>query len=264
RIHSADEVVQSLGLRLVGAVPPLPQDGHNHFAGGGFELDAGEHNLLESIDGIRTVLLRHASVNATRVVMVTSAISGEGKTTLAAHLATSLARAGRRTLLMDCDLRRPAAHQLFEQALQPGLSEVLLKEVLLAEAVRPTTALEGLFLLPAGQWDREVLQALAQEGLQKVFEQLRQEFDFIVVDSSPVLATTDPLLVGQNVDGVILSLLRDVSQIPPVNAAAQRLASLGIRVLGAVVNGLSPDSMYGKSYQMSQQTPRRGATAEQA
>src|SRR5262249_56521264 len=106
-------------------------------------------NLLESIDGIRTMLLRDASVEATRVVMVTSAVAGEGKTTLASNLATSLARAGRKTLLVDCDLRCPAAHQLFEQTLQPGLSEGLLHEVHLAEAIRPTTPAQGLWLLPA-------------------------------------------------------------------------------------------------------------------
>jgi capsular exopolysaccharide synthesis family protein len=248
RIHSADEVVQGLGLRLVGAVPPLTASARNASTKTAEGLDFLEHNLVESIDGIRTVLLRDASVTATRVVMVTSATSGEGKTTLAGHLAGSLARAGRRTLLMDCDLRRPTAHQLFEQTLQPGVSEVLLKEIELAAAVRPTTVSDNLWLLPAGQWDREVVQALAQDGTSAIFEQLRNQFDFIVVDSSPVLAATDSLLVGQHVDAVILALLRDVSKVPPVQAAAQRLTSLGIRVLGAVVNGLSPDNMYGNGY----------------
>ena len=264
RIHSADEVVDGLGLRLVGTVPPLPQLAQGRFAAASFEPGLAEHNLLESIDGIRTVLLRDAHVAATRVVMVTSARSGEGKTTLAGHLAISLARAGRRTLLIDSDLRRPAAHQLFEQTLQPGLSEVLLNEIDLAGAVRPTTAMDGLCLLPAGQWDREVLKALAQESLQRVFERLRKEYDFIVVDSSPVLAANDSLLVGQHVDGVILSLMRDVSQVPTVYAAAQRLTSLGIRVLGAVVNGLVPEGMEGHHYPYSQAGASRPAAVEQA
>jgi capsular exopolysaccharide synthesis family protein len=263
RVHSADEVVTGLGLRLVGAVPPLSAERRGRLVGAGNAFDPHEHNLLESIDGIRTVLLRDATVSAMRVVMVTSATSGEGKTTLAGHLAVSLARAGRRTLLLDCDLRQPAAHQLFEQALQPGLSEVLLKEIDLTEALRPTTALEGLWLLPAGQWDREVLQALAQEeNVQHIFERLRSQFDFIVIDSSPVLAATDSLLVGQHVDGVILSLLRDQSQVPLVHGAVQRLTSLGIRVLGAVVNGLKPEGMYGQPYHV-QKAGARAVTTEQ-
>src|SRR5262249_35291811 len=125
RIQTPDEVLTGLGMRVVGSVPALPRNVAVPLlpeGGGQTEL---EHSVLESIDGIRTLLLRESSVEATRVLMVTSAVSGEGKTTLATHLAGSLARAGRRTLLIDCDLRRPSIHQLFELPPQPGLSEVL-------------------------------------------------------------------------------------------------------------------------------------------
>jgi capsular exopolysaccharide synthesis family protein len=246
RIHTADEVATGLGVRVVGAVPPLPNAAQLVAAEAGEDVHV--HSLLESIDSIRTVLLRDAHVEATRVVMVTSAVGGEGKTTLAAHLAGSLARAGRRTLLVDCDLRRPAAHQLFELPLQPGLSEALLGEVHIAEATL-STSVDGLWLIPAGQWDREVLQALARDGLEKVFEKLRSEYDFVIIDSHPVLPATDSLLIGQHVDAVILSVLHGVSQSPRVYASYQRLATLGIRIFGAVVNGLPEDDVYSGSYQ---------------
>src|SRR5262249_51241559 len=152
-----------------------------------------------------------ARVAGLRVVMVTSAVSGEGKTTLASHLASSLARAGRRTLLIDSDLRRPATHQLFEVAPQPGLSEVLLGEVTVGEATQ-ATAVNGLSMMPAGQWDRDVLQALARDGIQKVFAKVKEDYEFIVVDSHPVLLANDALLIGLHADAVLLSLLRDVSQ----------------------------------------------------
>lgn len=240
RIHSADEVTTGLGLRLVGAVPPtapavlrLPAT---------VETKAEEHHFVESIDGIRTMLLRDARAGGLRLVMVTSAVSGEGKTTLAGHLATSLARAGRRTLLVDCDLRRPAAHQLFEAVPHPGLSEVLLGEVPAADAVQET-AVPGLWLLPAGQWDRAVLRALAGEEVQKVFAALRQHYDFVLIDSHPVLQAADSLLIGLHVDAVIVSLMRDLSRMPRVSTACQRLADLGIPVLGAVVNGMPEDDV---------------------
>jgi capsular exopolysaccharide synthesis family protein len=247
RIHTADEVATGLGMRVVGAVPPLP-NAAQLVAAAEAEQNVHVHSLLESIDSIRTVLLRDAHVEATRVVMVTSAVGGEGKTTLASHLAGSLARAGRRTLLVDCDLRRPSVHQLFELPLQPGLSEALVGEVHIAEATL-STSVDGLWMIPAGQWDREVLQALAREGLQKVFEKLKSEYDFVVVDSHPVLPATDSLLIGQHVDAVILSVLHGVSQAPRVYAAYQRLATLGIRIFGAVVNGLPEDDIYSGSYQ---------------
>jgi capsular exopolysaccharide synthesis family protein len=239
RIHSADEVTTGLGLRVVGAVPPSAPPPLRLAAVSGKE-QPDEHHFLESIDGIRTMLLRDARSAGLRLVMVTSAVSGEGKTTLAGHLASSLARAGRRTLLIDCDLRRPSAHQLFEVPSHPGLSEVLLGEVPAAEAVR-STAVPGLWLLPAGQWDRAVLRALAGEEVQKVFAALRQHYDFVLIDSHPVLQAADSLLIGLHVDAVILALMRDLSRMPRVSTACQRLTDLGIPVLGAVVNGLAED-----------------------
>jgi capsular exopolysaccharide synthesis family protein len=239
RIRSAGEVSRGLGIRVVGAVPALPNL-ERHLIGPTGEPDLEGHPALESIDAIRTQLLRDADAEATRVVMVTSATTGEGKTTVASHLASSLARAGRKTLLIDGDLRAPSAHQLFELPMQPGFSEVLLAEVELTDAVQPTT-LDSLSFMAAGQWDREVLQALARDGLEGIFEKLREEFDFVVIDSHPVLAATDSVLIGQRADAVILSVLREVSQMPRVYAASQRLTTLGIRVLGAVVNAADPE-----------------------
>lgn len=239
RIRSAGEVSRGLGIRVVGAVPTVPNLEH-HLVGPSDGPDLEVHPALESIDALRTQLLRDADDVHTRVVMVASATHGEGKTTVASHLASSLARAGRNTLLIDGDLRRPSAHQLFELPMHPGFSEVLLGEVELTDTVQATT-LEGLSFLAAGQWDREVLHALARGGVEGIFEKLQEEFDFIVIDSHPVLPATDSLLIGQCVDAVILSVLREVSQLPRVYAASQRLTTLGIRVLGAVVNGADPE-----------------------
>lgn len=242
RIQEPDEVVMGLAMRVVGAVPEMP-DPRRRLADPAAEALV-RHNLIESIDAIRTMLLRNAGLENLRVIMVTSAVAGEGKTSLASNLAMSLARAGRKTLLIDCDLRRPSAHQLFEQPLQPGFSEVILNEVDLPDAVRPTTDAH-LFLLPAGLWDRNVVQELAKSGVTSIFEKLRHEFDFIIVDSHPVLGATDSLLIGQYVDAVLVSLMRDVSQMHNVHVACQQLATLGIRVFGAVVNGM-PVRSYGK------------------
>ncbi len=240
KIHTAGEVAQGLGIRVVGAIPRLPNL-ERHIVGVG-DPDMEGHPVLESIDAIRTLLLHDAATQGTRVVMVTSAVEGEGKTTLAAHLASSLARAGRKTLLVDADLRQPAVHQLFELPMQPGFSEVLLGEVEVADSVQATT-LDGLSVLTAGQWDREVILSLARDGVEGIFERLREEFDFIIVDSHPVLPATDSLLVGQQSDAVILSVMRQVSQMPRVYVAAQRLTALKIRVLGAVVNGADAEEV---------------------
>jgi capsular exopolysaccharide synthesis family protein len=254
RIQGPDEVAAGLAIRVVGEVPELPDPRRLQRGADPQAQELYRHNLVESIDAIRTMLLRTAPTENLRTIMVTSAVGGEGKTTLASNLAMSLARAGRKTLLIDCDLRRPSAHQLFEQTLQPGFSEVVLREVELEGAVRPTTTDVNLYLLPAGHWDREVIQELAKSGITAIFEKLQADYDFIIVDSHPVLPATDSLLIAQHVDAVIVSLMRDVSQVHHVHTACQQLSTLGIRVFGAVVNGV-PVKDYGKTYQYAPSTP---------
>jgi succinoglycan biosynthesis transport protein ExoP len=248
RVSSLDEVSQGLGLKLLGAVPTLPERVRRRLGDPAAVRDFYWHNLLtESVDVTRTLLVHQSQSDGTQAVMVTSALEGEGKTSLASQLAASLARSGRKTLLIDCDLRKPAAHKLFDLPLEPGFSEVLRGEVHLSDAVRPTR-LSRLWLIPAGHWDAHATQALAQENVQALFEDLRGQFDFIVIDSSPVLPVADTLLIAQYVDGVVFSILRDQSRLPRVYAAYQRLAMLGVRLLGAVVHGARGDS-YGSEYQ---------------
>src|SRR5205085_3969421 len=110
----------------------------------------------------------------------------------------------------------------------------------LGDAVKPTQ-LSRLWLMPAGHWDAHAIQALAQDGVASMFDQLKEQYDFIVVDSCPILPVADSLLLGQHVDGVIFSILRDVSRLPSIQAAQHKLRSLGVRTLGAVVIGGSDD-----------------------
>jgi polysaccharide biosynthesis transport protein len=118
----------------------------------------------------------------------------------------------------------------------------MLHEVDLPDAVHVTSADPNLFVLPAGLWDRNVVQELAKTGITSIFERLRDEFDFVIVDSHPVLAATDSLVIGQYVDAVLVSLMRDVSQMHNVHTAYQQLTALGIRVFGAVVSGMPAKS----------------------
>jgi capsular exopolysaccharide synthesis family protein len=248
RVQSPDEVAQGLGMRLLGSVPRLPASALRQVG----EPDAGiapawQAALHESIDVVRTVLLHAARAEGLKVVMVSSAVEGEGKTTLASQLAASLARSGRRTLLIDCDLRKPTAHRLFGLPQEPGFCELLRGEVD-GEDVIKATRLARLCLVPAGISDAHATQTLGQEPLALALREFRGQFDFVIIDSAPVLPVADSLQIGQHADGVILSLLNDQSRLPDVHAAQQRLVSLGVRVLGAVVNGTRTDH-YGSQYQ---------------
>jgi polysaccharide biosynthesis transport protein len=241
RISMTDEVSRGLGLSVVGALPAVVARTRKAATrdGGAREL-AQQAQLQEAIDGVRTMLLHAARSEELRVIMVTSACGGEGKTSVASQLAASLARAWRKTLLIDGDLRSPAAHKLFDLPRDPGFCEVLRGEVAVEDAIQPAPV-SRLSVLPAGHWDSQAGQALAQDDVAALFEKLKSQYDFIVVDSSPVLPVADAMLLGQHADGVLFSILRDVSRAPEVYAAQQRLAPLGIRTLGAVVIGMSND-----------------------
>ena len=237
RVYRADDVTQGLGVALLGTLPAIPARARHVLPEKGSKRDLQKYTLFtESVDAIRTLLLHTAQTDALRVIMITSANGGEGKTSLAGHLAASLARAWRKTLLVDGDLRNPGAHRLFDVQAEPGLSEVLRGEAELEDVVRPTP-ISRLWIVPAGQWDTHAIQALAQKDVRTFFDKLKKQYDFIILDSGPVLPVADSLSLAQHVDGVILSVLLDVSRAPAIHAATQRLAALAVRVLGSVVAG---------------------------
>jgi capsular exopolysaccharide synthesis family protein len=252
KIAAPDQVASGLGLNVVGTIPAMPARTRKSAP----KDEAAEQKWLaqlqESVDAIRTVILHKARAQSLHVIMITSAQSGEGKTTLATQLAASLARAWKRTLMIDADLRHPGAHVLFDTPQEPGLAEVLRGEVEPADAVK-ATPLSRLWMLPAGNGDSHAIQALAQDNLRLLFEQLKQQYDFIIIDTPPILPVADGLLIGQHVDGVVYAVLREVSLAPAIYAAQQKLAPLSIHTLGAVVLGAESefsDQKYG--YEMTQ------------
>ncbi len=196
--------------------------------------------MAERIDGARTNLIHTTAIEPPRVVMVTSGQPREGKTTTATQLAASLARSGRRTVLIDADIRNPGAHRVFEMASEPGLCELLRGEADRDAVVHPTRT-ANLWLLPAGRCDLRSVQALSTSYLGTAIAALCVQFDYVVIDSGPVLKVADALMVGQHVDAAVVSVLRDVSTVPNVYEACERLRSVGITVLGAVVNGVNDD-----------------------
>lgn len=248
RVDSVDQVVNELGLRVIGTIPAFPSKASLR-SGDPLQAQNWRFVLNESVNSARTMLLHAAKTQNMQVLMVSSAMQGEGKTSLASQLATSMATAGLRTLVLDCDLRNPSMHKLFDSPLTPGCAEVLLQEVDVSDAVQPTTV-PNLWLIPAGQCSNRVISALAQgHPLETLFNRLRGQFDFIVVDSCPILPVADALLVGQHVDGVVISVLQDISQLPKVMTASEKLTQLNIPLLGAVMNGVKPDvHAYGYNY----------------
>lgn len=234
RVTSPDEVAGGAGARLLGTIPPLAPGGAS--VGG-----EGHAHLVEAIDTARVMITHGTRVgHDLRVLLVTSAVAGEGKTTLSGHLAISLARAGFRTLLVDGDMHAPSAHSLFGVADSPGLCELLRGEAAAAAAVRPCPV-PGLSVLPAGRWTVATRQALAGERWRTLAAELKAGFDFVVIDASPLLLVSDVLLLAREADGVVLSVLLGVSQIARVEETIERLRAVDAEVVGVVVNNVRTD-----------------------
>lgn len=236
RVYSGEDVRRGLGLPLLGTLPSVSFAARRPLADDATTVPPEQGALLAAVDAIRTTILHAGQSRPLRVLMITSAGMGEGKTSLAVQLAASLARSWRRVLLVDGDLRNPSVHQHFNVASGPGLSEILRGEVHGDEAVQ-ATSLNRLSLLPAGRCDRHALEALSQESLGDIFAGFKDLYDFVILDVGPVLPVSDALQFGHHVDGVVLSVLRDVTRLPDLWATRQRLSALNIPILGAVVVG---------------------------
>jgi len=233
RLNTMHEIADALRLPLLGTIPHVWRPQGNSSAHPAFE---------EAIDGIVARLV-FAPTDAHQVVLVTSAVAGEGKTTVAVNLATSFAGMGRKTVLVDFDLRRPMLHNIFDVDLAPGLGAVLAGQVQLLDAVL-STPVENLFLLPAGAWGHRGLSGRNDELVKSIVDELREAYANVVIDAGPVLPIVDTRVVARHADGVVISLLRDVSEIPRVNSACELLRSFDIKILGAVMIGVPGEVYY--------------------
>ena len=243
RIDNPSGVSQGLGLRLVGTVPRISLRRFRWL--GPDAEDAAEGCRSEAIACTRTMLLHGEGLSTNRVVLVTSPVSGEGKTFLSVQLAISIAQSGRRILLVDGDLRSPSIHEHLQMPAGPGLCEVLRSEASLFDVVQKTT-IPNLLLISGGRWTPETAEALLTARLDQLFAIWRDEFEFVLLDSSPVLPVADALLLARHADGVILSVLQGVSRMPQAAEAAERFSSLGVEVMGVVVSGTTAKT-YGES-----------------
>ncbi len=256
RIDTIDQVVHGLRLRLVGSLPAVRRQSMRHYPE---QQNQSRSLFIESIDATRMMLLHESRPGGIQSVMITSASQGEGKSSLSSHLAVSLARSGRRTLLVDADFHHPSVHKLFDLPPELGLSEILRGEIDVDQGIQPSYVV-GLDLIQAGDYDSRTIQALSQNVAIRLFDELKVRYDFVIVDTAPVLPVADTLLFSQLVDAVVFSILRDVSRAPMVHAAHERLSSLGVKILGAVVSG-TPGGNHKYGYSYGRKEPKSPLTA---
>ena len=204
----------------------------------------------ESYRGVRTALYFNIHGKGHKVIQITSPNSGDGKSTMAANLAISIAQSGKKVLLIDADMRKPIIHKLFGLSSEKGLSSVIVEDIEANEAIQ-TVTIPGLSILPCGPIPPNPAELLTSPRFEEFLNYLRDQFDFVILDTPPLLAVTDPSIVAHKVDGVFLNIRFTKNGRPDAERAKDVLFNLKANIIGVVVNdseSLLKTSGYGYGY----------------
>jgi len=197
----------------------------------------------EAYRALRTAILLSSADEPLRVLLTTSPLGGDGKSTISYNLAIAFAQHGRRVLVIDADMRKPSAHTFFHASRSPGLSEVLTGSMTLAEALVPHEVLPNLNLLPSGTTPPNPAELLDSKRFDSLIEEAKTQFDLILIDSPPVLMVTDPVILSTKTDGAIIVLRSQKTTKPVLKRAVEVLSRSYGRKLGFVVNGMDTKSV---------------------
>lgn len=215
--------------------------------------------FAESFRNLRSHLLCMAELpQGPKVILITSAVPKEGKTTVSSNLAAALAMGGRRVLLIDADLRRSSLHRVFNTKLSPGLQEVLELQLLPKDVIVPT-AQENLFVMPAGQPETSGSEVFLKRPLNQMLKELTAHFDYILIDTAPVLATDDAASLGSRTHGAFVVVRAGHTSARMIREALERLRRRNVKVLGLIYNRADEFgnyySRYANDYMDGEQKP---------
>lgn len=203
--------------------------------------------ISEMYRTLRTAIQYSRIDKPLKSLLFASALPKEGKSTTIANLAVTFARAGLKTLVLDADFRRPILHRLFNCDRKPGLIEYLKNEVDLNTVVRKTFV-ENLFLLPTGSLPPNPSEVLGSDAMAATMEVLKATFDFIILDSPPVVAVTDSVILSKLVDGVVFVTLANKTEADVLEKAYATLKQVKAGIIGFVLNEFDVTRSYGAYY----------------
>jgi capsular exopolysaccharide synthesis family protein len=250
-VRDPEQVTRMVKADVVGSLPvvknwkgrlgPVPAIGDSHaLVPAGANGDHAIAGYDEAIRTLRNSILLADFDRRLRSILVTSASPGEGKSTIAAHLAVSHAQQGHRTLLIDGDLRRPSVHRRFDIPSALGLSNVLVSELPWQDAVVKLPNLPGLDVLPAGPTSRRAADLIGR-GLQQMLEEASAEYDLVILDAPPLLGFAEPLQMATVVDGVLVVTRAGETSRKAVASVVATLRRLRAAVVGVVLNEVNKE-----------------------
>ncbi|HIJ57208.1 MAG TPA: polysaccharide biosynthesis tyrosine autokinase [Deltaproteobacteria bacterium] len=249
-IKLSEEVKSQLRIPYLGLVPAYTTNGDfDGIAPDLVTVHSPKSTASESFRGIRTSILFTSADHSPQVVLISSAGPEEGKTACVSNLAVAMAQSGSRVVLLDCDMRRPRVHQIFEIPRDSGISSFLVGTDELKEVVR-RTPIKDLDVIASGPIPPNPSEMLGSKKMKALIEALRKDYDRILIDTPPITAVTDTSVLAPLSDGVILIVRAGVTPKPLIQTGLGQLQSVNARLLGAVLNGVQTgrDSYYYYQY----------------
>lgn len=203
--------------------------------------------VSEAYRTLRTNLSFYSLDNPIRTLVITSPAPGEGKSTTIANLAVTMAQSGRRTIVVDCDLRRPSLHELFDLKAEPGFTDAALAE---APALPlQETGVDNLRLLACGTRPPNPADLLGSAKVDQIISRLQEEAELVLFDAPPVIAVTDAAVLGAKVDGVLLVIQAGKTKRDHAERAKEMLEKARVRLIGAALTNAPKDSAMSGYYE---------------
>ncbi|MBQ6525319.1 MAG: CpsD/CapB family tyrosine-protein kinase [Clostridia bacterium] len=194
-------------------------------------------NYVESFKSLRTNLNFIAATEKLNTFILTSAIPGEGKSNTAINLAITLAEDSKSVVVVDCDLRKPSLNRYLKLGRNfKGVTDILTGNATVEEALIQFEDL-GIHVLTAGAVPPNPSEMLSAEPMQKLINDLKAAFDYVILDTPPVSVVTDAAILGRYADGALLCVRSDFAPKETVQLAKERLTAVGVRILGVVLTG---------------------------
>jgi capsular exopolysaccharide synthesis family protein len=182
-----------------------------------------------------------------KTILITSPISQEGKTTTSINLAGSFAQANYKTIIIDADLRKPRIHSVFNQKRYPGFTDYFFGQATFQEILRKSEV-NNLFYITAGTIPPNPSEILSSTQMESFLEKLKNDFDYIIIDSPPVIAVTDSEIISSLVDGTLLVVSANNTEMELMEKAVQLLSHEHSSFIGVLLNNFTYRSGYGSYY----------------
>ena len=233
-IKSSEDVERYLNLKVIGTIPQMIRHHSELF----FPLITHRNPKSPMSEAYRTLRtnIQFATVNKViKTLMIVSAVPGEGKSTVTANLAVTLADIGMKTLLVDTDLRRPAVHKIFQLDRSPGLTSILTEDLSYQRVVK-STEIENLSLITCGELPLNPSELLGSEKMKNLLEELKTTFDIILFDIPSTLVVTDAAVLSSEIDALFLIIHVGKGRRETILQAKNLLNNVGTNILGAILN----------------------------